>query len=79
MLATHKIHQEQFNNLRQVLMLSAWSFTMVVVSFLFLYIVYLLDNLVGTSPNFMLGFFILGLFLCIMRMYQEACEKRKKV
>lgn len=79
MLATHKIHQEQFNNLRQVLMLSAWSFTMVVVSFLFLYIGYLLDNLVGTSPNFMLGFFILGLFLCIMRMYQEACEKRKKV
>ncbi|MCE5210421.1 MAG: AtpZ/AtpI family protein [Deltaproteobacteria bacterium] len=79
MLATRKIHQQQFNNLKQVMMLSAWSFTMVVVSFLFLYIGYLLDNLVGTSPNFMLGFFMLGLFLCIMRLYQEACEQRKKV
>jgi len=27
----------------------------------------------------MLGFFLLGFFLCVMRLYQEACEKRKDV
>jgi len=27
----------------------------------------------------MLGFFFLGFFLCIMRLYQEACAKRKDV
>ena len=79
MQAAHKTHYEQLNNLRQVMMLSAWGFTMVVVSFLFLYIGHLLDGILGTSPNFMLGFFMLGLFLCMMRLYQEACEKRKDV
>lgn len=79
MLATHKIQQKQFHDLRQVFMLSAWGFTMVVVSFLFLYIGHLVDGLLGTTPNFMLGFFILGMFLCMMRLYQEACARRKDV
>ena len=79
MLATHKTHHVQLNDVKQVMMLSAWGFTMVVVSFLFLYIGHLLDGILGTSPNFMLGFFMLGLFLCMMRLYQEACEKRKDI
>ena len=79
MLATHKIQQKQFHDLRQVFMLSAWGFTMVVVSFMFLYIGHLVDGLLGTTPNFMLGFFILGMFLCMMRLYQEACARRKDV
>lgn len=79
MIATHKAHPDQLSNVRQVVMLSAWGFTMVIVSFLFLYIGHLLDGLLGTSPNFMLGFFILGLFLCMMRLYQEASVKRKGV
>jgi F0F1-type ATP synthase assembly protein I len=79
MLAAHKTHYEQLNNLKQVMMLSAWGFTMVIVSFLFLYIGHLLDGFLGTSPDFMLGFFMLGLFLCMMRLYQEACEKRNDV
>ncbi len=79
MLATHKTHSVQLNDMKQVMMLSAWGFTMVIVSFLFLYIGHLLDGLLGTSPNFMLGFFILGLFLCMMRLYQEASAKRKNV
>jgi F0F1-type ATP synthase assembly protein I len=79
MQATKKLHHEELNNLRQVMMLSAWGFTMVVVSFLFLYIGHLLDGLLGTSPNFMLGFFMLGLFLCMMRLYQEASGKKKNV
>ena len=76
MIAIHKTHHAQLNNVKQVVMLSAWGFTMVIVSFLFLYIGHLLDGVLGTSPNFMLGFFILGLFLCMMRLYQEACTKK---
>ena len=55
MLAAQKVHHEQLNNLKHVMMLSACGFTMVVVSFLFLYIGHLLDGILGTSPNFMLG------------------------
>ena len=75
MLTTNRTHQ--LNDIKQVTMISAWGFTMVIVSFLFLYIGYLIDGAIGTSPNFMLGLFILGLFLCMMRLYQEACIKRK--
>ena len=79
MTAIQKAQLGQLNNVKQVVMLSAWGFTMVIVSFLFLYIGHLLDGILGTSPNFMLGLFILGLFLCMMRLYQEACGKRKGV
>jgi F0F1-type ATP synthase assembly protein I len=79
-MLAHKTHHEQMNNnMRQVVMMSAWGFTMVVASFLFLYLGHLVDGMLGTTPNFMLGFFILGIFLCMMRMYREACEKRKDV
>jgi F0F1-type ATP synthase assembly protein I len=79
MFAAQKTHYEQLNSVKQIMMLSAWGFTMVVVSFLFLYVGHLLDGVLGTSPDFMLGFFLLGFFLCIMRLYQEACAKRKDV
>jgi F0F1-type ATP synthase assembly protein I len=76
MLTTHKTHP---NNIGSILMLSAWGFTMVIASFLFLYVGHLLDGIFGTAPNFMLGLFFLGFFLCIMRLYQEACAKKKDV
>jgi F0F1-type ATP synthase assembly protein I len=60
-------------------MLSAWAFAMVIASFLFLYVGHLLDGMLGTSPNFMLGLFFLAIFICIMRLYQEAWKKRKDV
>jgi F0F1-type ATP synthase assembly protein I len=75
LLTTNRTHQ--LDDIKQVTMISAWGFTMVIVSFLFLYIGYLIDGTIGTSPNFMLGLFILGLFLCMMRLSQEACVKRK--
>ena len=77
MLATHKAHNEQ--NFASILMLSAWGFAMVIASFSFLYVGHLLDGMLGTSPNFMLGLFLLSIFLCIMRLYQEACTKRKNI
>jgi F0F1-type ATP synthase assembly protein I len=51
----------------------------VIASFLFLYVGHLLDGMLGTTPNFMLGLFLLSIFLCIMRLYQEACTKKKDV
>jgi len=77
MLATPKTQQEQFNNLGTILMLSAWSFVMVIASFLFLYLGHLLDVYFETSPNFMLGLFFLAIFLSVMRLYQEALKKIK--
>ena len=79
MLATHKTHQGQLNNFGSILMLSAWSFVMVIASFLFLYVGHLLDGILGTAPNFMLGLFFLAIFLSVMRLYQEAWKKRKDV
>jgi len=77
MLATHKTHTA--NNYGSILMLSAWSFVMVIASFLFLYVGHLLDEILGTAPNFMLGLFFLAIFLCVMRLYQEAWKKRNDV
>ena len=79
MLATHKTHHEQFNNVGTILMLSAWSFAMVIASFLFLYLGHLLDAYLGTSPNFMLGLFFVAIFLSVMRLYQEAWKKVKEI
>jgi F0F1-type ATP synthase assembly protein I len=52
---------------------------MVIASFLFLYVGHLLDGLFGTAPNFMLGLFFLAIFLCVMRLYQQAWKQRKDV
>lgn len=62
-----------------ILMLSAWGFAIVIASFLFLYVGHLLDELLGTAPNFMFGLFFLALFACIGRLYQEAWLKRNDV
>jgi F0F1-type ATP synthase assembly protein I len=80
MLATtHKTHGDQFNTFGGIMMLSAWAFAMVIASFLFLYVGHVLDGILGTSPNFMLGLFFMAIFLCVMRLYQEAWAKRKEV
>ena len=79
MLATHRHNIHQEHNLGSILMLSAWGFAMVIASFLFLYVGHLLDGLFGTAPNFMLGLFFLAIFLCVMRLYQEAWKQRKDV
>jgi len=61
-----------------ILLLSTWSFILVISSFLFLYIGYWLDGLFNTAPTFMLGLFFLAVFLCIGRFYQEAWSKKGK-
>jgi F0F1-type ATP synthase assembly protein I len=75
----HKANPEQLVKVGGILMLSAWGFAMVISSFLFLYVGYLVDEILGTTPNFMLGSFFLAIGLCIWRLYQEAWKKRKDV
>ena len=76
MLLGHRTHKEM-NTYRTIFMLSAWSFAIVISSFLFLYIGYRLDNYLGTAPNFMFGLFFLALVTTIGRLYQEAWQRRK--
>ena len=79
MIATQKINHKQYQGFTGVLMLSAWGMAMVIASFLFLYIGHLLDEMLGTEPNFMLGLFMLAIFICVMRLYQEAKQKMKEL
>jgi hypothetical protein len=71
--------QQDHKAYHTVLMLSAWGFVIVISSFLFLYVGRLLDEFLGTAPNFMFGLFFLAVFTCIGRFYQEAWLKRKDV
>lgn len=78
MQAIKKRH-DQMQDLRGVLMMSAWGFAIVITSFLFLYIGHMLDGMLQTSPNFTFGLFFLALFTSIGRLYQEAWRRRKDV
>jgi hypothetical protein len=68
-LERKKIAQKK--NLSQVIMLSAWGFTLVVSSFLFLFVGRWIDVRFHTEPAFMIGLFILAISLCIGRIYMD--------
>ncbi|MDQ5986402.1 MAG: hypothetical protein CSYNP_02126 [Syntrophus sp. SKADARSKE-3] len=76
-MTTQRHHFQQMHQLGPILMLSAWGFVIAVTSLLFLYIGHLLDEWLGTAPNFMLGLFFLAIITTIGRLYQEAWLKRK--
>jgi hypothetical protein len=61
----------QKKNLSQIIMLSAWGFTLVVSSFLFLYVGRWIDVRFNTEPAFMIGLFILAITLCVGRIYMD--------
>jgi F0F1-type ATP synthase assembly protein I len=56
----------------QLMKLSAWGFSIVLSSFLFLYIGYHIDRIFNTAPSFMFGLFLLAVGLCIGRLYRDA-------
>lgn len=60
------------STLSQILQISVWGFVIVVSSFMFLYAGLWIDTRLDTEPGFMLGLFILAVFLCIWRLYGEA-------
>ena len=71
---THDMHEK--SKYTSVFMLSVWGFVIVISSFLFLYAGYWLDTRLHSEPTFMLGLFLLGIFLCVGRLYWEAWMKR---
>jgi len=68
---------QAIGDLKKVLSVSAWGFSIVIVSFLFLYVGLKLDEWLGTAPNFMFGLFFLALVTTVGRLYQEAWRYRK--
>jgi F0F1-type ATP synthase assembly protein I len=79
MLLTPNMKRYNLTTYSGILMLSAWGFAIVIASFVFLYVGHLLDGLLGTSPNFMFGLFILALFTSVARLYQEAWHRKEEV
>jgi hypothetical protein len=71
-----KNNRHQTKMMNQIILLSAWSFTMVISSFLFLLAGRWIDVRFDTEPTFMLGLLILGIGLCIGRMYQDYTKIR---
>ena len=69
-------NMQAIGDLRKVLSVSAWGFSIVICSFLFLYIGLRLDEWLGTAPNFMFGLFFLALITTIGRMYQDVWRKK---
>lgn len=65
--------------LNNIILLSAWSFTLVISSFLFLFVGRWIDEKFHTEPTFMLGLFVLGIGLCIARMYTDYTKARDEL
>jgi len=66
-----KRNKLQTKTLNQIILLSAWSFTLVISSFLFMFAGRWIDVKFNTEPTFMLGLFMLGIGLCLGRMYTD--------
>ena len=69
----------QTKALNQIIMISAWSFTLVISSFLFLFVGRWIDVRFNTEPTFMLGLFVLGIGLCIARMYTDYTKAKDEL
>jgi len=69
-----KKRRDTLNIFQAIIMFSAWGFTTVIVSALFLWLGYDLDKLLGTSPKFMLSLFILSVIGCFILIYQEVMK-----
>lgn len=72
-------NRKVYGQYAHIMMMSAWGVVMVVCSFMFLYVGYKLDRLFETEPTFMLGLFLLGLLLCIGRLYQDAWLRKREI
>jgi len=66
-------------NLNHIILMSAWSFTLVISSFLFLFVGRWIDVRLHTEPAFMLGLFVLGISLCIGRLYMDFTTTRENM
>jgi len=78
MIVRHQTHHQKYQIYTDVMMLSAWSFVMVIASLLFLWVGYRIDEWLGTTPVFMLGLFFISFGACWTRLYQEAKKLMKE-
>jgi hypothetical protein len=67
----HKTFIEKSSAVSKILVLSAWGFMLAISSFLFLWVGYLLDQWLDTSPKFMLGLFFLANVGCFIELFDE--------
>ncbi len=79
MIAGYHTHNRKYQMYTGVMMLSAWSFVMVIASLLFLWAGYKLDELLGTAPIFMMSLFLMSFVACWTKLYQEAKKFIKEV
>ena len=70
--AADKTHYADPSSFRGIIMLSAWGLALVLASFLFLWLGYLLDELLGTAPKLMIILFFLAVIGCFVALYEEA-------
>ncbi|HHO75208.1 MAG TPA: AtpZ/AtpI family protein [Deltaproteobacteria bacterium] len=74
-----KRNRQQTKIMNHIILLSAWSFTLVISSFLFLFAGRWVDQRFNTEPTFMLGLFVLGIWICIARMYKDYIKTRDEL
>jgi hypothetical protein len=63
--------QNKIDNLNELIMFSAWGAVLVIASFVCLFVGRWVDVSLNTGPFFMIGLFILAIFLTIARLYIE--------
>jgi F0F1-type ATP synthase assembly protein I len=63
---------------RLIITLSAWGLALVITSLFFLWLGRLIDESLGTAPDFMLGFLLLAVTGCFIEIYHEALKVMKR-
>ena len=76
-----RVRKDKLNNknLNHIILMSAWSFTLVISSFLFLFVGRWIDMRFNTEPAFMLGLFVLGMGLCFARMFTDYTKAKDEL
>lgn len=75
---THKTHPPVFNPFHFIIIFSAWGLALVISSCLFLWLGYLLDEMLGTSPIFMLSLLFVSIIGCFIEIFEEASKIMKE-
>jgi hypothetical protein len=65
--------------LNSIVMISAWGLIIVISSFIFMHVGRWIDVNFNTEPAFMIGMLLLGICLCIFRLYKEGVEKTQRI
>lgn len=71
--------QNRLDNLNELIMFSAWGAVLVIASFCCLFLGRWMDAALNTGPFFMIGLFILAIFLIIARLYKEFSRTSKQI